>query len=406
MINSINLNTQELLKQAQNGDSNAVNQLCQGIYNATAGKLGTDEEYINTIMQNADSKTLAGIMDMYSDVTGSEIYKDIENDFSGKAEKEILSILENAYKEVNNEEYTDDNDGKLSIDQKAQSVGKGLLNKTPDIALTVGGVALAKSAIGACISGTATTALTAVFGTAAATVATIAAPVLAGVGLVTAGVMTYKGVTQTAQAIEDGQNATTDDVAQNALQEGTEGFITTGLGVYTGCNSAKALNEAVGKINTQINDKKEIEKLLNYNQEIRQKPEKIILNRNPVYDCDIPYKKDSYYRGIGETGYQDFLETNSLRARQNTKVNYDVAYFESGKVNNIYVRNPSAQAYIAETNSSLIIEESGSYPHAKLIPSSEPMRIWHKNEMGGYEIVYDTMNDIITRNPQFRYNGN
>lgn len=243
MINSVNLNTQELLKQAQNCDNNAVAQLCQGIYNATANKWGTDEEYINTIMQNADNKTLASIMDAYSNVTGSEIYKDIESDFSGKAEKEILLTLENAYKEVNNKEYTGNNDGKLSLDQKAESIGKGLLNKVPDIALTIGGVALAKSAIGACISGVATTALTAVFGTAAATVATIAAPVLVGVGLVTAGVMIYKGVTQTAKAIKNGQNATTDDIAQNALQQGTEGVITTSLGIYEGYESIKAFGD-------------------------------------------------------------------------------------------------------------------------------------------------------------------
>ncbi len=408
MTQSVNLNVNqqkafELVQKAKSGDDSAINELCSEIFDATKGQLGTNSEYLDTVLTNSDNDTLAMIMDSYSEVTGSEIYKDIEDElfFSGK--DEAIDKLSSAYKEATGDEYTGNNDGKLTIKQTASAIGKGLFKKLPSIATTIGGVLLGKSAIGACISGAAGSALTTIFGAGAATIATFAAPVLATVGIATAGYMIYKGVTQTAQAIKEGQNATTDDKAQNAIEESTKGIIDTGLGVYTGYQSIRALDSSIKNVKTTINDKNKTNEIMNYNKEIRQKPKKLTLSRDPIYDCDIPYQQDSYYRGIGESGYQDFLDSNSLRAKQNTKANYDVAYFQKGKVNNIYVRKPSAQAYIAETSSPLIVDESGSYPHASIIPNSEPMRIWHKTETGGYEIVYDTMNDTISRNSSLRY---
>ena len=408
MTQSVNLSANqqkafELVQKAKSGDDSAIDELCSGIFDATKGQLGTNKEYLDTILTNSDNDTLAMIMDNYSEVTGSEIYKDIEDElfFSGK--DEAIDKLSSAYKEAKGSEYTGDNDGKLTIKQTASAIGKGLFKKLPSIATTIGGVLLGKSAIGACISGVAGSALTAIFGAGAATVATFAAPVIATAGIITGCVMVYKGVKQTFQSIEEAKNATTDDAKQNAIEESAKGVIDTGLGVYTGYQSMKALNSSIKNVKTTINDKNKTNEIINYNQEIRQKPKKLTLSRDPIYDCDIPYQQDSYYRGIGESGYQDFLDSNSLRAKQNTKANYDAAYFQKGKVNNIYVRKPSAQAYIAETNSPLIIDESGSYPHASIIPDSEPMRIWHKTDSGGYEIVYDTMNDTISRNSSLRY---
>ncbi len=253
MAQSINLNINQqkaydLIQKAKSGDNSAIDELCNGIFDATAGQLGTNKDYLNTILSNSDSEILASIMDNYSEATGSEIYKDIENELAYSNKDEVIEKLSSAYEEVNGTQYTGDNDGKLTIRQAAKAVGKGAFKKIPSVAMTFGGVLLGKTAIGACISGAAGSALTAVFGAGAATVATFAAPVLAAVGVVTAGVMIYKGVKQIAQAVKDGKNAATDDVAQNALEQGTQGAIDTGLGIFTGYQSAKALGESVKNV--------------------------------------------------------------------------------------------------------------------------------------------------------------
>ena len=261
MAQSINLNINQqkaydLIQKAKTGDNSAIDKLCNGIFDATAGQLGTNKDYLNTILSNSDSEILASIMDNYSEATGSEIYKDIENELAYSNKDEVIEKLSSAYEEVNGTQYTGDNDGKLTIGQTAKAVGKGAFKKIPSVAMTVGGVLLGKTAIGACISGAAGSALTAVFGAGAATVATFAAPVLAAAGVVTAGVMIYKGVKQIAQAVKDGKNATTDDVAQNALEQGTQGAIDTGLGIFTGYQSAKALGESVKNANKVVKAQK------------------------------------------------------------------------------------------------------------------------------------------------------
>lgn len=261
MAQSINLNinqqkTYDLIQKAKSGDNSAIDELCNGIFDATSGQLGTNKDYLNVILSNSDSEILASIMDNYSEATGSEIYKDIENELAYSNKDEVIEKLSSAYEEVNGTQYTGDNDGKLTIEQTVKAVGKGAFKKTPSVLMTVGGVLLGKTAIGACISGAAGSALTAVFGAGAATVATFAAPVLAAVGVVTAGVMIYKGVKQIAQAVKDGKNATTDDVAQNALEQGTQGAIDTGLGIFTGYQSAKALGESVKNANKVVKAQK------------------------------------------------------------------------------------------------------------------------------------------------------
>ena len=91
---NVNLNASQqkaydLIQKVNNGDESAIDELCMGIFDATAGKWGTDEDFINQVLDSSDAECLAKIMDRYSDVTGSEIYKDIENDYSGKEEKRI-----------------------------------------------------------------------------------------------------------------------------------------------------------------------------------------------------------------------------------------------------------------------------------------------------------------------------
>ena len=102
-----------LVQKAKNGSDSALDELCFGIYNATAGQLGTNKDYINKVLSSADSETLASIMDNYSEITGSEIYKDIENELLYTDKDNVINKLDKAYLEANGIEYTKDNDGKL-----------------------------------------------------------------------------------------------------------------------------------------------------------------------------------------------------------------------------------------------------------------------------------------------------
>ena len=169
------------------------------------------------------------------------------------------------------------------------------------------------------------------------------------------------------------------------------------LKIYSDAKSAEI------KSGMKFADKKALESLVKYNVEIRQKPKRLTLDRNPLFQCDIPYQPDSFYRMIGEGGYQDFLETGTIRAKQGTKQNYPEIYFEKGRANNIYASKGGSQ-YIVESRSKRIEESEAHYPRTEMLEKAkDTFRIWHRTSNGGYEIVYDTMGDVISRNRDFRY---
>ena len=101
-----------------NLEQKTIESYCNTLYNSTAGRIGTDENAVFDILNNSDDETLVKIMDSYSSVTGSELFKDIQNDFSGKTEKSLISKLEDTYLSVKGAKYTGDNDGLLNNKQK------------------------------------------------------------------------------------------------------------------------------------------------------------------------------------------------------------------------------------------------------------------------------------------------
>ncbi len=87
-----------LLEAAKSGDPDAIELLCEEIYNATAGKLGTADEFIDAIINNASDEVLAKIIDNYPDVNnGSDIFSDIKGDFSFETEDRYIARLNEAY---------------------------------------------------------------------------------------------------------------------------------------------------------------------------------------------------------------------------------------------------------------------------------------------------------------------
>ncbi len=203
--------TQKLLESAQQGNQDAINLLCSEMYNATAGKLGTADEFVESLFNNATDEDLANIMDNYNAVTGSEIYKDIENDFSGKTEQNYINRLQTAYQNARETEYKGWDDGDLSIQDTASNFVTGVTDKVKEqvsgvvSAVTEHPVAtfgVAGAITGACVIG--------------------GPAVVAGVGLFGLGTAIYGGIKAigaTITGMNNYNNATTDAQAAEAMQD-------------------------------------------------------------------------------------------------------------------------------------------------------------------------------------------
>lgn len=174
-------------------------------------------------------------------------------------------------------------------------------------------------------------------------------------------------------------------------------------------DTIKTYSKASGAISApQIKkDSDVLNNILEYGKKIRTKSEgaKILLDRNPLWNCDIPYQENNYYRMLGRCGYDDIVNSGIIRPKLNTKCNYNTSYFETGRANSIYARNGGAE-FILEIPKKCpqMIIEKNAYPHMNPINASEvPHRIWHLIGDKKYEIVHDSINDVITRHPNFRY---
>lgn len=120
----------------------------------------------------------------------------------------------------------------------------------------------------------------------------------------------------------------------------------------------------------------------------------IDLSRNqPMVVPGHDFNPDSYYRQIGEAGYNDFLSSGIVRPAQGTKQQYSRAYYSQGAPLGRY-RLEDIPNYFVETASHPSIRNlPGIYPHTlegEHLTSKDPMRIyrWHPDE--GLSIVHDT----------------
>ena len=214
--------SKKLLNAAKTGNLEAIKVLSEEFYNATAGMMGTCDEFIASVMKNADDETLAKLMTEYKNNTGSEIYKDIESDFSGNTQKEYLEILDKAYTATYSESYTGWDDGKLGTDDKAKSIGKGIAKKAPEVAI---------SAVVAGVASVAITTIGAAAGIAAAPVLAVGA-LIAGIGF--AGYQIYKGAKEGQEAYQQYENATTDAEAKEAVENMAKAGMDVAEGVIDG----------------------------------------------------------------------------------------------------------------------------------------------------------------------------
>lgn len=72
---------------------------------AAMDRLGTNEDAVDEVLKNSglSSVDIVRIMDVYEEKYGESLESDIKGDFSGKAQDELLEILENAEKKLKDE---------------------------------------------------------------------------------------------------------------------------------------------------------------------------------------------------------------------------------------------------------------------------------------------------------------
>lgn len=127
---------------------------------------------------------------------------------------------------------------------------------------------------------------------------------------------------------------------------------------------------------------------------------KLLLSYGHYLEGDIPYQKGNFYRAMGKGGYDDFLSTGLLRAKPDGK--YGSVYFDIDAASKKYAQGLAGE-YIAETNSCKIKNLNGFYGADFIDSADDKIRIWkRKPGTKKYEIVFDTMDDVISRHPNFR----
>lgn len=237
----MNQMTSRILESAQQGNPAAIELLCSELHNATGDMWGTADEFVESVMNSASDEVLTSVMDNYNRVTGSEIYKDFENDFSGQTEKNYLNKLSSAYQNVTGTEYTGWDDGELSLQDGAGSFAQGVVDKAKEqVSGVVSTVTEHPVATAAAVGGVGAACL--------AAGAIVGAPVVAAaLGIAGLGGALYGAARAVSGAIEGMQsynNAQTDaqaqeamgDVGANALEFGEN----VALGTLSGAQTVKA----------------------------------------------------------------------------------------------------------------------------------------------------------------------
>lgn len=243
----MNQMTSRILESAQQGNPAAIELLCSELHNATGDMWGTADEFVESVMNSASDEVLTSVMDNYNRVTGSEIYKDFENDFSGQTEKNYLNKLSSAYQNVTGTEYAGWDDGELSLQDGAGSFAQGVVDKAKEqVSGVVSTVTEHPVATAAAVGGVGAVCL--------AAGAIVGAPVVAAaLGIVGVGGALYGAARAVSGAIEGMKsynNAQTDAQAQEAMGDVGGSALEFGenvaLGALSGAQTVRAFGAMRG----------------------------------------------------------------------------------------------------------------------------------------------------------------
>lgn len=135
---------------------------------------------------------------------------------------------------------------------------------------------------------------------------------------------------------------------------------------------------------------------MNFNPEQFQ-PVPVNLDRNVPFESGLEYNPEYYYRMIGQSGYEDFLSSGQIQAKQDSKQEYEKAYFFKGAPINRYAQKTGDFDYFVEVNpgdEELFSESApGQYPHSiRNISKDDNIKIYKTNVLDRTsEVVFDGM---------------
>jgi hypothetical protein len=128
------------------------------------------------------------------------------------------------------------------------------------------------------------------------------------------------------------------------------------------------------------------------------------LNKETLPESNILYRPDRMYRCIGELGYQDFLETGTVRSK-NRRLYVDTS-FNEGAPSSVYIKGASG-AYILEALSDATVFSYKTHPfngkpmkdisyrstENGALTNESAIRIFERIKDGEYKIVFDNIGD-------------
>lgn len=123
---------------------------------------------------------------------------------------------------------------------------------------------------------------------------------------------------------------------------------------------------------------------------------RVSLDRNLPFESGIEYHKDHYYRMIGESGYDDFLETGTIQAKQDSKQGYERAYYFKGCPIDRYSNRRARVQYFVEVKPTegLFDQVGVGYPFSvRPVTSTDQIRVYKYSVSDGAEIVFDSFKE-------------
>lgn len=123
----------------------------------------------------------------------------------------------------------------------------------------------------------------------------------------------------------------------------------------------------------------------------------INLDRNIPFESGLEYNKDHYYRMIGQSGYDDFLDTGTLQPKSESKREYRKTYFFKGQPLSRYAETQSRIQFFVEVKPSegLFEVDGDGYPYTtRVITTKDQLRIYRHSQLDGTEIVFDSFEEV------------
>ncbi len=123
----------------------------------------------------------------------------------------------------------------------------------------------------------------------------------------------------------------------------------------------------------------------------------VSLDRNLPFESAYEYNPDYFYRFIGRSGYEDFLETGVLRPAADSKQDYSKAYFYKGHPLKRYASRAGHENYFVEADreGAGIVEPEEGYPYTEEpLSSDKKFRVVRVDTLTGeIQVVYDSISD-------------